>query len=126
MSPLMCMAVAVFFEARGETLTGKYAVANVIMNRVASQRYPDDVCDVVNQDKQFSYTHDGLSDDPELYNQPMDEIAWEESKIVSEEILKNMSEFVIESTHYHADYVTPYWSTAYEVEARVGKHIFYK
>ena len=64
MDPLTCLAVAIFFEARGEPYQGKEAVANVILNRVEDKRYPNSVCGVVNEHKAFSYTQDGLHDDP--------------------------------------------------------------
>ena len=62
MTGLACLVTAIFFEARDQPLMGQYAVAEVVMNRVASVKYPDDICSVVFQRKQFSFTHDGLSD----------------------------------------------------------------
>ena len=76
-SAIACMAVAVYFEARGEPLIGRAAVAHVIFNRVIDDRYPNDVCDVIQQGKlgdnttkiklnecQFSFFCDGKSDNP--------------------------------------------------------------
>ena len=60
MTPMMCLAAAIFFEARDQPLDGMMGVADVVMNRVESDRWPDDVCSVVYQSRQFSFTHDGL------------------------------------------------------------------
>ena len=121
---LMCLATAVFFEARGEPIDGKELVANVIINRVYHSSYPDSVCDVVNQSKQFSYTHDGMSDNPLDYNSYHDSIAWEESKEVAEYVLDNgvVNPYIL---MYHADYVEPYWVSHYSFSGQVGSHIFY-
>ena len=124
MTPLMCMAVAVFFEARGEPYQGKEAVANVIINRVEDKRYPDSVCAVVNEHKAFSYTHDGLSDDPTRHTGHQDKIAWVESQEVAKEALSG-NLLGITSTHYHATNVLPFWSKHYSLDARIGNHLFY-
>ena len=67
MTPLMCLAAAVFFESRSEPLEGQRAVAEVVMTRVESPRWPDEICAVVFQHKQFSFTHDGKSDNYRKY-----------------------------------------------------------
>lgn len=126
---LMCLAVAIFFEARGEPIDGKELVANVILNRVEHPSYPDTVCEVVNQPKQFSYTHElpslGMSDNPLDYNTYHDSIAWEESVSVAELVLDTgvINPYIL---MYHADYVDPYWTDHYEVSGQVGSHIFYR
>jgi len=66
-----CLALNIYHEARGETFEGKLAVAAVTLNRVRHKRFPDGVCEVVWQPRQFSWTHDGKTDRP--YNQK----AWE-------------------------------------------------
>jgi spore germination cell wall hydrolase CwlJ-like protein len=63
MLTILCLSAAIYYEARNQPVDGQLAVAEVIMNRVQSDRYPDDACEVINQNKQFSYTHDGKSDD---------------------------------------------------------------
>jgi spore germination cell wall hydrolase CwlJ-like protein len=68
---LECLAVAVFFESRSQPIEGQYAVAEVVMNRVESDRWPNTICDVVFQDKQFSFTHDGASDHIRLTGEPL-------------------------------------------------------
>jgi spore germination cell wall hydrolase CwlJ-like protein len=64
MTAAMCLALNMFFEARNESLIGQVMVAEVTLNRVANARFPDTVCEVVWQDRQFSWTHDGKTDNP--------------------------------------------------------------
>lgn len=124
MTPLMCMAVAIFFEARAEPIDGMEAVANVIINRVEDSRYPDTVCDVVWEPYQFSFTHDGLTDDPEAHTGYQDKIAWVTSQEVAKAALRG-DLLGITSTHYHAKNVLPYWTKHYSKDGQVGDHIFY-
>ena len=63
-----CLAIAMYYEARNQPIDGQLAVAQVIMNRVESPRYPDTVCEVVWQPKQFSFTHDGLPERPKHHS----------------------------------------------------------
>lgn len=127
MTPLMCMAVAVFFEARSEVPDGIFAVAEVIENRVESEYYPDTVCAVVNQRSQFSYTHDGKSDDPTKYDSYDDQLGWELSQMVAYEVLYgNHTDFLADTVlHYHTTYVNPSWSNVHIREGSIGTHIFY-
>ena len=120
-----CMAAAVYYEARGESRNGQLAVAQVVMNRVASKRYPNTVCGVVFQgeDKrnrcQFSFACDGKPERPrpgKAWNQALD-IAkrFEGGERYSR---------VAEATHYHADYVKPRWSRSMRRISKIGRHIF--
>ena len=118
MTPLMCMAVAVYFEARGEPLQGQYAVAEVVMNRVADTRYPDDVCGVVFEHKAFSFTHDDKPD-----RLPKTE-AGDKALEVATNVMAGLR-MGITSTHYHATYVKPYWTDHFELDGMVGQHVFY-
>lgn len=119
---VMCLALNIYFEARSEEPMGQLAVAEVTLNRVTSSRYPDTVCEVVWQRKQFSWTHDGKSDVPK------DARAWDMAVRAAKLAMKHRDVVIVgnEVTHYHADYVKPYWTTAYERVAKVGTHIFYK
>ena len=120
MTSLMCLAVAVFFEARGEPLDGQYAVAEVIMNRVEDSRYPDTVCGVVFQDRQFSFTHDGKPDRlPRIATR-----ASQMAKIVAKDVLSG-HQIGISSTHYHTLSVNPFWANYYDLDGLVGNHVFY-
>lgn len=124
MTPLTCLALAVFFEARAEPIVGMEAVANVIINRVEDSRYPDTVCGVVWEHKQFSWTHDGLTDDPEAHTGHQDRLAWVTSQRVAEEALQG-NLMGITSTHYHAEYTLPFWADVYTKDGVVGTHVFY-
>ena len=120
---LTCLALNVYHEARSEPINGQLAVAEVTLNRVASSRYPDTVCDVVWDDKQFSWTHDGKSD------KPKEPRAWEQSQAIAHIALEGLlREPVLPSTvlHYHADWVTPYWARGQQPVAKIGSHIFYE
>lgn len=120
MTSLMCLAVAVFFEARGETTTGQYAVAEVIMNRVEDDRYPDTVCGVVFEDSQFSFTHDGKPDRlPRVATR-----ASKRAKRVASEVLEGYR-IGITSTHYHTTSVDPFWAEHFELDGMIGNHVFY-
>ena len=124
MTPLMCMAVAIFFEARAEPIVGMKAVANVIINRVEDQRYPDTVCGVVWERKQFSFTHDGLTDDPEAHTGHQDKLAWDTSQEVAKGALQG-NLLSITSTHYHSTSVLPSWTKHYNKDGKIGNHVFY-
>ena len=132
---VMCLAMNLYHEARGETLAGNIAVGYVTMNRVADPRYPDTVCGVVHQAKyhgwdlvnpiknrcQFSWYCDGLSDNPQ------DGKAMLESVLIAKHIIAGTVTDISEgATHYHAKYVNPYWSDDMTVVLEVGQHIFYK
>ena len=122
-----CLTEAIYFEARGEPVEGQIAVAEVILNRVDSHRYPDTICKVVNQGTgrlhacQFSYTCDGI---PETIAEPA---AWELGGKIARLLIDGAPRtLTAEATHYHADYVDPYWNKVYPRTAQVGTHIFYK
>ena len=123
-----CLQQNIYFEARNQSELGMIAVAWVTMNRVDSERYPDNVCDVVWQRKQFSWTHDGLSDRPG--KNVIEQRAWERAGYVMNLVLHDWAygkeDAVAEATHYHADYIRPYWASSYTKVATVGDHIFYR
>ena len=122
MTPLTCMALALYFEARSEPVDAQLAVAEVILNRVEDSRFPDDVCGVVWQPKQFSWTHDGLSDTPKNRE------VWREIKDLSADVLAAPDEFLFGhgADHYHATYVDPYWADHLTPVGKYGTHVFYK
>jgi len=127
MTAVMCLALNMFFEARNEPLVGQQMVAEVTLNRVASKHYPNTVCEVVWQRKQFSWTHDGIHDDPTRMSY-LDKLAWVEIKLAAEIILSDPETYLSKSkaTHYHADYVKPYWASSMKYVGKVGTHMFYK
>lgn len=120
MTALMCLAVAVFFEARGEPTDGQEAVAEVIMNRVEDDRYPDTVCDVVFDKKAFSFTLDGKPDRLPV----KDSDAKRKALQIASDVLGG-SRMGISSTHYHEVTVEPYWASSYDKDGRIGGHVFY-
>jgi hypothetical protein len=125
MREIRCLAMNIYHEARGEPVMGKYAVAQVTLNRVASQRYPNDVCRVVHQrakeTAQFSWTLDDITDIPK------ESKAWIESIRVAKEVYKQEKTAEIgDALYYHAEYVKPRWASKKDKVAKIGRHIFYK
>ncbi len=126
-SEKMCLARAIYFEARSESRAGQIAVANVIMNRKVNRYYPNTVCRVVNQgDKrrtgcQFSFRCDGQPDIPR------EKKSWRNSLGLADLVLegKLRDSRLRGVTHYHADYVSPKWAKQFRRVAKIGKHIFY-
>ena len=125
---LMCLALNVYHEARSEPVVGQYAVAHVTINRVQSNRWPNDVCKVVKQGYrkgrhrcQFSWYCDGLSD------KPRNEKAFVKSQENAQIILNGwFGTFMDGATHYHADYVMPSWSKTHTRIVKIDSHIFYR
>jgi N-acetylmuramoyl-L-alanine amidase len=125
MTAAMCLALNVFFEARHEPKDGQLAVAEVTLNRVADNRYPDTVCKVVWDKKQFSWTHDGVHDDPTRMSY-LDRQAWESIKELTQRVLDGTTtKLGLTSTHYHAVSVSPFWTKHYEYDGKIGNHVFY-
>jgi len=125
MTAAMCLALNIFFEARNETIAGRIMVAEVTLNRVAAARYPDTVCEVVWQRKQFSWTHDGKHDDPTRMSY-LDRKAWGDIKQLAEDILNEEIDLLGSgATMYHATYVEPYWANSYQLIGKIGEHLFY-
>ena len=130
---LSCLSEAVYFEARSESFVAQLAVANVILERVSSEKYPDDICSVVHQSRkwkgkpirnkcQFSYWCDGK---PETI---ANVDAYQQSVNASELALQGVILAQTDgATHYHAAYVVPYWATddSFITLGQVGNHIFY-
>jgi spore germination cell wall hydrolase CwlJ-like protein len=123
-----CLANAVYFEARGESVRGQIAVAQVVMNRVFSPWYPNDVCGVVYQNAnrhlacQFTFACDGI---PDIVTEPD---AWERAKRIARDMLEGklwMPE-VSKSTHYHAYWVHPDWVHEMKKIYKLGVHTFYR
>jgi len=117
-----CLATAVYFEARGESLEGQLAVAHVVMNRAASGRYPSDWCSVVKQPAQFSFVRHG--EFPQA-NTNCD--AWRKAEAIAQlaaaNIVPSISPDVL---WYHANYVAPSWRRNLQEVQQIGAHIFYR
>lgn len=124
-SAALCLALAIYYEARSEPFDGQLAVAEVVMNRVESERFPDDVCSVVTQGGEhrdqchFSFYCDGK---PE---RPGDLIAWQKAQDLAQWVLNGEVTLGVPATHYHAEYVRPFWADEYEYLGQLGRHKFY-
>ncbi|MGF1592183.1 MAG: cell wall hydrolase [Kiloniellaceae bacterium] len=124
---LICLAQNIYFEARSEPLEGKVAVAHVVMNRVASQHFPDTVCGVVRDGTdevlhkcQFSWYCDGK---PDVVD---DQTAWEEATTLASQVYwGRVDDPSGGALWYHADYVKPVWRKAFAEGPTIGRHIFY-
>jgi N-acetylmuramoyl-L-alanine amidase len=117
-----CVAVAVYHEARGESLEGQLAVAKVIMNRAASGKYPTSWCGVVKQPWQFSFVRNGRFP---FVDQSSD--AWRKALGVTRLVVANAVATVpSDCLWYHADYVAPSWGRRLTKVNKIGAHIFYR
>lgn len=123
-----CLAEAVYFEARGEPEEGQIAVAQVVLNRVRNPAYPDSICNVVYQNKnwrnrcQFSFACTGQR------LTIREQTAWKRALKVADAVLSGRAwiDPVGGATHYHANYVHPRWSRRMQKLDAVGDHIFYR
>jgi spore germination cell wall hydrolase CwlJ-like protein len=147
----ICMALNIYYESRSDNLAGQYAVADVVLNRMQDTRYPNTICDVIQQGPvreswktkqdsklpdserqynpirhkcQFSWWCDGKSDEPQ------DETGWAQAQYVAGNIMYNGKYRGITegATHYHATYVKPKWRFDRGMNhiGRIGSHIFYR
>ena len=131
---VQCMALNVYYEARGSNLADQASVADVVMNRVNDRRYPNTICEVIKQGMknadgsmkrnacQFSWYCDGKSDNPRDQDRWVEaqSIAW---NMVEENKFRGITEG---ATHYHATYVEPRWAKTLQLVGRIGAHIFYR
>jgi spore germination cell wall hydrolase CwlJ-like protein len=124
---LDCLTAAIYYESAREPLNGQRAVAQVVLNRVRHPAYPNTVCGVVFEGArrttgcQFSFACDGS-----LRRTPMPAI-WEQSRQVAQAALGGYVYAPVGwATHYHANYVVPYWASSLIKSANVGLHIFYR
>jgi spore germination cell wall hydrolase CwlJ-like protein len=127
---LDCLARNVYYEARGESLAGQYAVAEVTMNRKASPHYPKTVCEVVYQKNwdplrkryvgAFSWTEFDVLDAPAGE-------AWQRAIKIAEDVYyKRRAPVLHGALHFHAVYISPDWSKERQRVARIGRHVFYR
>lgn len=117
-----CLATAVYFEAMGESLKGQLAVANVVINRAKSNRYPTSWCGVVKQKAQFSFVRNGQFPriDPNCE-------AWARAQAIARVAAGNlMTALPSDVLWYHADYVAPKWRRNLSKVEKIGAHIFYR
>ena len=122
-----CLAEALYFEARGESVRGMFAVGEVILNRVDSASYPNSICGVVNQGTgrkyqcQFTYTCDGH---PERIGEPA---AYAKVGKIARLLIDGAPRQLAQgATHYHTRSVNPRWARTYPRVATIGYHHFYR
>lgn len=122
-----CLTQALYFEARGESVKGQFAVAEVILNRASSTKFPNSVCGVINQGTgkkfrcQFTYTCDGLA---EVVNEKK---AWVRLGKIARLMLDGAPRRLTDgATHYHTKAVNPRWARAFPRTASIGVHHFYR
>ena len=119
-----CIAVAVYHEARGESLEGQLAVARVIMNRAASGKYPSSWCATVKQPWQFSFVNPRTGQFPYTDFQSA---SWRKAVGVTRLAVANAVPSVpTDCLWYHADYVSPSWGRRLSRVSQIGTHIFYR
>ena len=123
LSPDMkCLAQAVYFEARGEPLTGQLAVARVVMNRASSGLYPRDYCSVITQRSQFSFVRNGRIPQADESSS-----AWLRAKAIAQIAHQDLWESEAgDALYFHATYVNPRWARRKTQLARIDTHVFYR
>ena len=118
-SELNCLAVGVYYESKGEPLAGQLAVAEVILNRTTSGRFPRSVCSVITQRGQFSFVRGGILPTPPANAQ------WRKALAVAQVAQKDLWDSPVgEALFFHARYVSPGWKRPRV--GTVGNHIFYR
>jgi spore germination cell wall hydrolase CwlJ-like protein len=129
-SEIKCLATAIYFEARGESVRGQEAVAQVILNRVKNPAYPKTICGVVYQNAgsyhrcQFSFACDGIRDTV------AEKAAWREALAIARRTLTGGDDAVVaevgDSISYHNTDVAPQWANRMQRVDRIGHHVFYE
>ena len=127
-----CLAQAIYHEARGESEAGQLAVANVIVNRARSGKFPSTLCGVIYQNAekgryrcQFTFACDGRSD------APGERRAWARSAALAQDVYaefalgENVGAVPKSTLYYHTTAVRPSWASTYNAVAKIGSHIFY-
>lgn len=124
--PVECLTQAIYYEARSESEEGQAAVAEVVLNRSRSGRYPADVCQVVYQRNsrtcQFTFTCDGS-----IGRGAVNMRSWARAERIAREVYEGRSSGLLpaHSVNYHADYVRPTWGRRLEQVRQIGAHVFY-
>lgn len=117
-----CLANAVYFEARGESLQGQLAVAEVVLNRSRSGRYPTTWCGVVTQHAQFSFVRGGVIPAANRSSE-----AWKRAVAIARIAQQGTNRMLAPNVlWYHANYVSPSWGRRLARSSVIGAHIFYR
>lgn len=117
---IQCLALNIYHEARGESTKGQRAVGLVTLNRVMSKSFPNNICDVVFQPSQFSWT----KKPPEITEIK----AWYRSVKVAQEalLIHSFGLDTLRALDFHTVDVNPYWKDSYTLVAQIGNHKFYR
>ena len=120
-----CLKTAIYFESRGESLQGQFAVAEVVLNRVDSPRYPKTICGVVQQRGSgscaFSYACDGNKD--VMTDRTSAEVAGRIARVMLDGAPRALT---AGATYFHTRAVSPSWSRKFDRTAAIGSHLFYR
>ncbi len=120
-----CLKTAIYFESRGESLQGQFAVAEVVLNRVDSPRYPKTICGVVQQRGSgscaFSYSCDGATD--VMTDRTSAEVAGRIARVMLDGAPRALTKG---ATYFHTRAVSPSWSRKFPRTASIGSHLFYR
>lgn len=111
-----CIARNIYYEARNQPIAGQVAVAKVTLNRAEDERWPSSACGVVAQKNQFSWVG-------KVTEQPTGN-AWETAKLIAITVYL-LPDPTNGATHFHANYVKPYWAERKKLKTVIGDHIFY-
>ncbi len=125
---LDCMAKNIYFEARGDGALAMLLVGQVTLNRIESNRFPNTVCGVVTQHKQFSWFSDGLSDTAPVNTSPAEKEKWKKATMLARTLLTKgnvLNDLTNGSLHYHNHDVNPTWNKNMDVALVHVGHIFY-
>lgn len=115
-----CLAQNIYFESRGESRAGQIAVGHVTLNRKNHEQFPNTICEVVWERKQFSWTHDGLSD------RPRNKEAWQRAQSIARGILNGeIEDNTNGALFFHSTSVKPYWIRKMDFQIKIGRHLFY-
>jgi spore germination cell wall hydrolase CwlJ-like protein len=126
-----CLAKAIYFEARSQSIDGQTAVADVILNRKADPLYPKNVCEVVYQKCQFSWhCQKGVEYDPEKLADDRRKYTWQNIKTLANTILltyntNNYNDLTGGAVNFHAVTINPHWKHVKKT-IQIGEHVFYK
>jgi hypothetical protein len=116
-----CLAQAVYFEARSEPIEGQLAVAEVVLHRAASGKYPSGICAVITQRAQFSFIRKGRFPKANRASG-----AWRKAVAIAEIARRELADSLPSNVlWYHADYVAPSWGKRLSKQVQIGLHIFY-